>query len=44
VKLSLNLGYYQRIVQQKGIAVCEALKSLDDATEELHSNKRALQL
>jgi len=27
VKLSLNLGYYQRIVQQKGIAVCEALKA-----------------
>jgi hypothetical protein len=25
VKLSLNLGYYQRIVKQKGIAVCEAL-------------------
>ncbi len=27
VKLSLNLGYYQRIVQKKGIAVCEALKA-----------------
>ncbi len=27
VKLSLYLGYYQRIVQQKGIAVCEALKA-----------------